>query len=652
MHANTDKPLYRRTFLQSVTALFAVPGKLLAATLQRTLFNRNEAQAVEKGRQIGLGLATLVGPRRVTAYSYQTWKIVYTAGRAGISPGGGLRIALRHLQRSSAVVQADKPGDANWVTARTSTGATVPVAVPNGWKVFMTQYFPWQNIVQVTLPEKGMAPGETLAITFGDRDAGGPGMRTQPFDETDYQFKCFVDSAGSGNYLPLANSPSIEVVAAAACRLQVIVPSQATVGRQTWCLVRAEDRYGNPVTNYRGNVRLTLPDGPSEAFETMTFSESDQGVRRVENIRFPQPGIQRIKASYGTISASSNPIRIGHSPPKDLLLWGDLHGHTLFSDGRGTVEQYYDYAQRIVGLDFCAVSDHAFELLDEMWQHSKAVTNRLNQPGRFVTFNGYEWSGPTKVGGDHNVYFLDNDPPLYRSSLMYDPRNLQMDHSSEKVEHISELFEKLVALLTNKNVLCIPHFGGRRANPRWHEPRVQRLIEVFSDHRRSEQWANSFLTAGHRLGIMASTDNHFGNPGYGYLKILHDWKKQEIGTSLMAVCCRQHTRESIFHALYNRHTYATSGARIILDFHVDGHAMGSELQSASPPTIDVAAVGTAKIQRIEIKNNGRLVHTTSPGTTEATLRWQAPRPKAASCYYVRVVQSDGEEAISSPIWVT
>lgn len=27
-----------------------------------------------------------------------------------------------------------------------------------------------------------------------------------------------------------------------------------------------------------------------------------------------------------------------------------------------------------------------------------------------------------------------------------------------------------------------------------------------------------FLKEGHRLGIMASTDNHYGNPGYGYLK--------------------------------------------------------------------------------------------------------------------------------------
>ena len=71
---------------------------------------------------------------------------------------------------------------------------------------------------------------------------------------------------------------------------------------------------------------------------------------------------------------------------------------------------------------------------------------------------------------------------------------------------------------------------------------LQRLIEIFSDHRRSEAWANTFLAAGHRLGIMASTDNHYGNPGYGYLKILHDWQRQEIGTSAMAVYAADRTR--------------------------------------------------------------------------------------------------------------
>ena len=105
-----------------------------------------------------------------------------------------------------------------------------------------------------------------------------------------------------------------------------------------------------------------------------------------------------------------------------MLLWGDLHGHTLNSDGRGTVEQFYDYAENVAGLDFCAVTDHAFEVLDHMWAHSKKVTNAVYQPGKFVTFQAYEWSGQTDVGGDHNVFFLEDDPPIYRSRSYYEYR--------------------------------------------------------------------------------------------------------------------------------------------------------------------------------------------------------------------------------------
>ena len=338
---------------------------------------------------------------------------------------------------------------------------------------------------------------------------------------------------------------------------------------------------------------------------------------------------------------------------RPLLLWGDLHGHTLCSDGRDTVEEFYDYARRVVGLDFCAVTDHAFDLLDEIWRYCKDVTNRYNQPGRFVTFHGYEWSGMTPNGGDHNVYFLDDDPPVFRSLTGSHPHNLCSYQGSDQVKTVTELFARLVPLLKNKNVFCIPHWGGRRGNPKWHDPRVQRLIEIFSDHQRSESWASTFLNAGYRLGIMASTDNHYGHPGYGYIYFQQDWEKQEIGTSAVAVYAPEHTRESIFHALYDRRCYATTGDRIILDVQADGHPMGSEFRSYTPPEITVEASGTTRIDQVEILKNGKCVHTEKPRQENVKLKWkdtwfQSYRPTS---YYVRVIQENNELAISSPIWI-
>ena len=643
----------RRLFLGALGSLFAGARRVFGALLQPILPNRNEERAVAEGKRLGIGSVKLLGPRQAEVVSHQTWTLVYTAGPAGVEPGGGIRIAMRHLQTSVATPQATNPVNPNYITAEAG-GLPVTINTRIG---LMNQYFPWQEITQVTLLQQKLEPGKSLRVTIGDRSAGSPGMLVQPYDESHYGLKCYVDVLGKGEYLPVEEIPTVEIIAAAPYRLSAVMPSDAVTGEPTWCLVRAEDRYGNPTPRFRGRIALRSTVPGAALPESHVFAEEDRGVYRFEGIRFAAAGIQRIEAVSDTHSeefrATANPVRVTADRPSQKVFWGDLHGHTLFSDGRGTVEEYYDYAEQVAGLDFCAVTDHDFEILDEMWAQCKAVTNRRNRSGRFVTFHGFEWSGWMSEGGDHNVYFLEEDPPIYRCTSMYDSRNLQMDHAGPKVRTVAELYARLSARLKDKDVFCIPHFGGRPASPRWHDPRVQRLIEIYSDHRRSEPWANSFLKAGHRLGIMASSDNHYGNPGYGYLRILNDWDKQEIGTALVAVYAAEQSRESIFHALYDRRTYATSGSRILLDFRLNGQPMGSEVTAHGPPLLAVDVVGTASITQVEIKKNGKPAFVTKPNRDSARLEWRDDgfRPGEASCYYVRIVQADHEEAISSPIWV-
>ena len=69
--------------------------------------------------------------------------------------------------------------------------------------------------------------------------------------------------------------------------------------------------------------------------------------------------------------------------------------------------------------------------------------------------------------------------------------------------------------------------------------------------------------------------------------------------------------------------------------------------------IAVEVVGTAPIKRIEVKRDCRTVQLHEPEGESATFAWtdldfDAGRP---CLYYVRIVQIDGEEAISSPVWV-
>lgn len=144
-----------------------------------------------------------------------------------------------------------------------------------------------------------------------------------------------------------------------------------------------------------------------------------------------------------------------------------------------------------------------------------------------------------------------------------------------------------------------------------------------------------------------------GNPGYGYLRPKHDWDNQEIGMAAVAVYAPERTRESVFRALYDRRTYATSGDRIVLNFSVDGHPMGTEFRTESPPELIVEAVGTAPIALVELKKNSKVVGTFTPKQTSVKLEWRDDDFKSgrSSHYYARILQEDNEEAISSPVWV-
>ncbi len=636
---------------------FAVISPIEGQKFELSSFIPAEMAAVEEGKKLGIGSVWLEGPAEVKAYTYQSWTLHYVVGESGMKGGGGIRIGMRHSLGWSPFQISDADAD-GYITAELQDNTPIPISLPKDGILneYFLPYFPWQNMFEVNIPEPGLEAGDTLLIHIGDTREGSKGMRIQPWDEFTFVFKCYVDVSGNGRYLPLSDNPSVKIKAADPYRLSMLTPSNAVAGKPTWCLIRAEDRYGNPTPTYRGSVRIQSKNKQSGVDITYDFKASDKGVHRFNNVVFETEGTFRLSANDGEFNCTSNPVKVSYTASPKKIYWGDLHGHTLFSDGRGSVEQYYEFARNIAGLDFCAVTDHGFEVTDKMWQYSKKVTNRANDPGNFITLNAYEWSGMKDVGGDHNVYYLDDDPPIYRSRSFYNYQNYQMYHGKEpQINHVEDLFKILDRDYETGSVFCIPHFGGRRGNPKWHDPEIQRSIEVFSEHRRSEDWMKPFLKKGQRLGIIASSDGHYGNPGYGYLNFSNsfNWEKKEIGMALVAVYAEELTRKDIFSSLYNRHTYATTGERIILDFRVNGKPMGSEIHSEDPPMLSVYASGTNIIERIEIKKNNQIVKVFNPEKKKVRIEWKDTSFShlKTSYYYVRIVQSDKEEAISSPVWI-
>ena len=622
-----------------------------------------EEDAIRRGEQMGLGEATMEGPAEAQVNSDAQLKLRFRVGRAGMKTGGGIRLATAHgmgTDWGGMHLQTSRPDAANYLSFRTSTGSTL------AWKLYgnlqnplFNRYHPWQYINEFKLTGPSLKEGDTIEIDLG----GSPGVRLQQYDEERFVLKFYIDALGNDDYLPLAHNFGIRITGGPAKVLHAIVASDAVVGKPAWVNVWAEDGYGNPSESYRGKVMFDAQDATGLPGD-YTFQDADRGAHRFEGVVFSQAGARRIhvREASGALTADSNPIVVRAGAPRERIYWGDIHTHTMYSDGRGTPEETYDFGKRISALDFTAVTDHSFLTEDWMWEDIKKTANRFYQPGRFVTFLAYEWSGQTDVGGDHNVYTTDPDMPIIRCYSYFNYQNLRMYHGPNKgANHVDDLFRMLAPMFHDENLMVIPHYGGRHANPAFNNADLQRQIEIFSDHRRSEDWATKFLKNGYHLGILASTDNHAGNAGFGVRRnavnvgeegeVFERMSPAENGTALVAVYATDLTRQGIFQGLYHRRTYATTGTRIVLDFAVNGAPMGSEVRVGGPPRLTASAEGTAPIRLLRVVKDGNVVYAIEPNALQAHLEYRdISGDYSGKFYYIDLVQQDGKKAISSPVW--
>ena len=78
------------------------------------------------------------------------------------------------------------------------------------------------------------------------------------------------------------------------------------------------------------------------------------------------------------------------------------------------------------------------------WKVVQEAVAEANNPGKFVTFLGYEWHGNRRRYGDHNVYYLKDYEPLYSS------------------ETLQELYRNL----KRTDAVAIPHHTGYQVGER------------------------------------------------------------------------------------------------------------------------------------------------------------------------------------------
>lgn len=251
---------------------------------------------------------------------------------------------------------------------------------------------------------------------------------------------------------------------------------------------------------------------------------------------------------------------------------------------------------------------------DALWQEVQKAVADANDPGRFVTFLGYEWHGNRRRFGDHNVYYRNDFEPL------------------SAVPTLPGLYRHL----RRHPGIAVPHHtayrpGERGKDWRHHDPELSPLAEIYSCHGCSEgvlspttmdQNTNmgprvsggtivEGLQRGHRFGIIASSDSHDGYPAH--------WGLGRFGVFALDL-----SREAVWEAFLARRTIGVTGDRIRLRVTAHGHEMGAAFVHRGAVEMSVQVVGADAIDRIELVRNGLVLDTYCHSG-----RWSWPRASGA-----------------------
>ena len=463
----------------------------------------------------------MVGPVKVVHSTYGQWSLVFRAGSKGLGSGGGVAVAFRHVS-GWGTSQSFDPGASSYVTVSTTSQVKLRLRTPDNFSIFnrhFYEYFPWQHITSAVITEGELQPGETITLVFGDRSQGSPGFRAPSVARPQALLLSMLKTGPDGQFQPVPARLSVVILPSRAVGLSAIIPSSIGEGEPFDMIVRAEDNQGNLAAGYRGRVLLESA-GLSNLPETYTFQPSDRGIHTFRNLRSSGAGPFRVTVLDLDVGfeTQSNPGRRAGTGPGSRVLWGDFHAHSVVANGTDSPGQLYRYARDVAGLDFFALTDHAYQMPGLAWERNEEITSQFHDPPRFSTFYGNEWSGMNDVGGAHNVIYSEPGLPIYRSNSYYEPKNPFLYSGSDlDAPHIIQLYKRLERLTAERGVraLAFPSIRGRRANPQWNDLRFSPILEVISEAGWFEGLALDFLRRGHRVGFVGSSDDHYGRPGYG-----------------------------------------------------------------------------------------------------------------------------------------
>lgn len=513
--------------------------------------------------------------------------------------------------------------------------------------------------------------GESLSIHMGSR-TGPAGNTCQKTTQRKRPFLLHIDPKGKGDYKE-TETFHLDVKGAELHSIRVIAPSLVGRNKRFDVVVRFEDIYGNLTSHAPEGTLIDLSYEHLRENLSWKLFVPETGFIALPNLYFNETGIYKIQLRnlQNKETFFSSPIKC--VPEGSLsLYWGMLHGESPRFNSSDQIESFLRYMRDELGLQFIATScfDSEEETSPEIWKEIIQQTSEFSEEDRFLALLGFQWVGePKEEGVRHFLYTKEAKPILRRK------------------ETKSNSLKKIYKTHNPKEMLSIPcftmakgfHFDFEDTNPEFE--RVAEIYNAWGSSEGTEKEGNAFpiegkismaaegsliraLNSGHRFGFVAG-----GHDDRGCYEDLFDSAQKQYTPGLTALLAKEHTRSSLIEALQTRSCYATTGERMIVDLHIAGKGMGSELDTKTKPGLEFNrhitgyCIGTAPLEKVELLRNGKVFKTLEvkdhacefaiddmEPLEDVVLEGRGDKPGFVY-YYLRAMQKGGQMAWGSPIWV-
>lgn len=338
------------------------------------------------------------------------------------------------------------------------------------------------------------------------------------------------------------------------------------------------------------------------------------------------------------------------------IYFGQLHAHTNYSDGAGSVEEAFQHATQVENLDFLAVTDHSNGFDEEAnsvisqnmdtaptneWTMGHTLAEQYTSAD-FTCLYGYEMTWSNGLG--HMNTF---NTPGYQSRT----QSAYTNYSTA----LQNYYAALATVPDSMSMFNHPGttFGDFSDFSYWSElnDALITMIEVgngegaigSSGYFPSYEYYTRALDKGWHVSPTNNQDNHKGLWG-------------DANTARSVVLADKNTEEHIYDAMRNNRIYATEDNNLSIYYTLDGYIMGTVLeQDQVADTVELVvelsdADATDVIGKVEVIVNGGLrIVSKNVTSNKETVTFNVPTNY--SYYYIKVTEADGDIAVTSPVWV-